>query len=213
MKQPRLVIADDHHILVEGVRRILESEYEIAGVASNGRELVEITLREQPDAIVLDVGMPLLNGIEATRQIRQSMPNAKVVILTQQTDRAYVHEAFRAGGFAYVLKQSAADELLLAVREALEGRYYVSPAITTDEVRARFEPLKNPSELFGGHLTPRQREVLQLVAEGKGAKEIAAIMSISVKTVEFHKAAIMDELGLRTTAELTRYALEHGIVT
>ena len=212
MNRSRIVIADDHNILVEGVRRLLEAEYDIAGTAADGREVVEMSCRLEPEIVILDVGMPLLNGIEAARQIRQTVPSTRIIFLTQQADKAYVHEAFRSGASAYVLKQAAATELLTALREVLSGRYYVSPSVATDQAVVRFDPYKNPSELFGGHLTPRQREVLQLVAEGKGAKEIATIMGISVKTVEFHKSAIMDELGLRTTAELTRYAIEHGIV-
>lgn len=213
MNRPRVLVADDHHILVEGVRRILETEYDVAGTATNGREVVDLATRLHPDVVILDVGMPLLNGIEAARHIRSSAPAIKIVFLTQQADRAYVHEAFRSGASAYVLKQSAADELLKAMQDVIAGRFYISPSVTSDEVKARFDPSRNPSELFGGNLTPRQREVLQLVAEGKGAKEIATLMGISVKTVEFHKSAIMDELGMRTTAELTRYAIEHGIIS
>ena len=213
MNRPRVVIADDHHILVEGVRRILETDYEIAGTAMNGRELIDVVIRVSPDVAVIDVGMPQMNGIEAARRLREFLPAMKIVFLTQQTDRAYVHEAFRSGGSAYVLKQTASSELTKAIQEAMAGRFYVSPSIASDDMKLVFDPNKNPSEFFGGNLTPRQREVLQLVAEGKGAKEIASIMGISVKTVEFHKSAIMDELGLRTTAELTRYALEHGILT
>lgn len=213
MNRPRVVIADDHHILVEGVRRLLESDYEITGTAANGRELVETVTRLKPELVVLDIGMPLLNGIEASRQIKSALPAIRIVFLTQQADKAYVHAAFRSGACAYVLKQSAATELLQAMKEATAGRYYVSPSLTSEDIKGRFDANRNPSELFGGSLTPRQREVLQLVAEGKGAKEIATIMGISVKTVEFHKSAIMDELGLRTTAELTRYAIEHGILT
>ena len=213
MNRPRVVIADDHHILVEGVRRLLDGDYDVVGTAGDGRELVRIATDAYPDLVVLDVGMPMLNGIEACRQIRDAVPSAKIVFLTQQADKAYVHEAFRSGASGYVLKQSAATELLQGVREVLAGRYYVSPSITSEEAKARFDPHRNPSELFGGVLTARQREVLQLVAEGKAAKEIANAMGISVKTVEFHKSAVMDQLGLRTTAELTRYAIEHGIVT
>lgn len=212
MRRSTLLLADDHTILLDGVRKLLESEYEIVGCAADGRELVAATLGLCPDAVLLDIGMPLLNGIEAARQIQRNSPHVKIVFLTQQSHRSYVQEAFRAGAAGYVLKQSAATELSTALREVLDGRYYVTPLVAGDEVASRLDPNTNPSELFGGTLTPRQREVLQLVAEGKAAKEIAAIVGISVKTVEFHKAAIMEELGLRTTAELTRYALQHGIV-
>jgi DNA-binding NarL/FixJ family response regulator len=184
----------------------------VAGTASDGRELVKAALHLKPDVIVLDIGMPLLNGIEAARQIRQKHLSAKIIFLTQQGNRAYIREAFRSGASAYVLKQAAASELLTAIEEALQGRYYVSLMISTPAIAMEFNPKVNPGELFGGALTARQREVLQLLAEGKSAKEMASILGISVKTVEFHKASIMDELGLRTAAELTRYAIECGIV-
>jgi len=207
------VLADDHAILLDGVRKLLESEYEILASAADGRELVASTLRLSPDVVLLDIGMPLLNGIEAARQIQRAAPHVKIVFLTQQSHKSYVQEAFRAGAAGYILKQSAATELLDGLREVLQGRYYVTPLVASQGIAERLDANSNPSELFGQSLTPRQREVLQLVAEGKAAKEIAAIVGISAKTVEFHKAAIMEELGLRTTAELTRYALQHGIVT
>lgn len=212
MRRATLLLADDHTILLDGVRKLLEAEYDIVGCAADGRELVAATRRCSPDAVLLDIGMPLLNGIEAARQIHYNSPDVKIVFLTQQSHRSYVQEAFRAGAAGYVLKQSAATELATALREVLQGRYYVTPLVAGKELASRFDASASPSELFGGTLTPRQREVLQLVAEGKAAKQIAAIIGISVKTVEFHKAAIMEELGLRTTAELTRYALQHGIV-
>jgi DNA-binding NarL/FixJ family response regulator len=161
---------------------------------------------------VLDIGMPLLNGIEAARQIKTALPTTKLVFLTQMADRGYVYAAFQAQASGYLLKQSAIGELPVAIREALAGRFYVSPLVCKGIAAAVLNPNRNPAELFGGGLTARQREVLQLVAEGKTAKEIAAILTISTKTVEFHKSAIMEELGLRTTAELTRYALDQGIV-
>ncbi|HYP06136.1 MAG TPA: response regulator transcription factor [Bryobacteraceae bacterium] len=211
-KRATVLVADDHPILLEGVRRLLETEYDIVATAADGRELVAATLRLSPDIVLMDIGMPLLNGIEAARLIKRNAPQVKIVFLTQQSHRSYVQEAFRAGAAGYVLKQSAATELIRSLREVLQSRYYVSPVIAGADLTARLDPNKNPSDLFGGALTPRQREVLQLIAEGKAAKEIAGIVGISVKTVEFHKAAIMEELGLRTTAELTRYALQHGII-
>ena len=133
MNRPRVLIADDHHILVEGVRRILENEYEIAGTATNGRELIELAATVAADVAVIDVGMPQMNGIEAARRLRDSSPGLKIVFLTQQTDRAYVHEAFRSGGNAYVLKQTASSELTKAIQEAMAGRYYVSPSISSGD--------------------------------------------------------------------------------
>jgi DNA-binding NarL/FixJ family response regulator len=213
MDRASILLADDHAILAEGVCRILQPEYNVVGIVSDGRDLVETAIRVQPKIVILDIGLPLLNGIEAARQIRELLPFARIVVLTQQTGRSYVQEAFRAGAQAYLLKQAAASELLNALRDVQQGRYYISPQMMSADVKARFNPKANPAELFGGNLTPRQREVLQLVAEGKASKEIASILGISVKTVEFHRGAIMEELGLRSTAELTRYALELGILT
>jgi len=156
--------------------------------------------------------MPVLNGMEAGRQIKSIAPAVKIVFITQRSEREYVQAAFRFGASAYVLKQSVAGEVVPAIREALAGRYYVTPSLLNGIPDALLNPNRNPSELFGGTLTVRQREVLQLVAEGKSNKEIAAVLNVSLKTVDFHKARLMDELGLRTTAELTRYAMEHGMV-
>ena len=212
MARSRILIADDHLILLEGVRRLLEADYDVVGCAADGRELVASAMELKPDVVLLDIGMPLLNGIEAARQILRTGYKVKVIFLTQQSDKNYVQEAFRAGASGYVLKQSAASELVTALREVLSGAHYVTPLIAGEGAGGSFHPDSNMSDLFGGALTPRQREVLQLVAEGKSAKEIATMIGISVKTVEFHKGAIMDQLGIRTTAELTRYALNHGIV-
>lgn len=208
----RLLVADDHSLIVEGLSKLLETDFEIVRRLSDGRSAVTNARELQPDAVVMDISMPLLNGIEATRQIHQATPRVKVVILTQQTHREYVRAAFEAGASAYVIKQSAAAELTLAIREAVAGRYYVSPMLADASITPRLDPSVNPAKLFGGTLTPRQREVLQLVAEGKSAKDIANNLKISTKTAEFHKAALMQQLGLRTTAELTRYAIEHGLV-
>lgn len=208
----RVLLCDDHRVLLEGIRRLLENEFTIAGEAANGRELVALALETAPDVIILDIGMPMLNGIEAARQIHEKLPASRLVFLTQQTDHTYVQEAFRAGASAYVVKQAPAVELLHALRGVVRGEYYVSPSLIGTDAAAQFDPKSNPSALFGGALTPRQREVLQLVAEGKAGKEIAALLNISPKTVEFHKASIMNGLGLKSTAELTRYAIEHGLV-
>jgi DNA-binding NarL/FixJ family response regulator len=180
----------------------------------DGRHLVSEAERLQPDVIVVDIGMPELNGIEATRQLARSVPTAKVVMITQQLDPAYVHAAFTAGARGYVAKQSASTELVDAIRCALRGHYFVTPLVGKSAAElVAMNPGKNPSELFGSTLTARQREVLQLVAEGKSTKEISAALHISPKTVEFHRNSLMDELGVRTTAELTRYAISRGIVS
>jgi DNA-binding NarL/FixJ family response regulator len=206
----RLLLADDHQILLEGIRNLLEPEFDVAGTAVDGRELVAMSGSIQPDVVVLDIGMPLLNGIEAARQIRHNSPKSRIVVLTQQTAKPYIREAFGAGASAYVLKHSAARELTVAIRRVLKGEYYVSDSLRDAGINMPLETEGMPA--FRHVLTSRQREVLQLVAEGKAAKEIAAILGISIKTVEFHKAAIMEQLGMRTIAELTRYAVAQGIV-
>ena len=212
MRKPRILLCDDHPLIAEGLRSLLANDFEIVGIAANGREVVTAAERMLPDVVTLDVSMPLLNGMEAARQIRKVSPSAKIIFVTQKSDREYVRAAFEAGASAYVLKQSAASEVLPAVRAALMGRYYVTPSLLSGVPEALLSGSRNPSELFGATLTPRQREVLQLVAEGKANKDIAALLQISLKTVDFHKARIMDELGLRTTAELTRYAIDHGMI-
>jgi len=210
----RLLIADDHLLMLEGLSRLLGSEFEIVGTARDGRDLVAEAERLQPDVIVLDIAMPEMNGIEAARHLYKSLPSAKLVFVTQQIEPAYIHAAFAAGAMAYVAKQSASTELLTAIHEALRDQYYVTPLAGKEAVQfTGLHPKTNPMEMFGSELTPRQREVLQLVAEGKSSKEIAAALSISVKTVEFHRNNLMDELGVHTVAELTRYAMVRGIIS
>jgi DNA-binding NarL/FixJ family response regulator len=209
----RLLLADDHGLMLEGLSRLLSGEFEIIGTAPDGRTLVSEAERLQPDVVVLDIGMPGMNGIEAARRVNKSLPECKIVIVTQQLDPAYVQAAFAAGAMAYVAKQSASEELVEAIRRALRGRYYLTPHVSARASElAALEPNRNPAEFFCSALTPRQREVLQLVAEGKTTKEMSAALHISPKTVEFHRNSLMDELGMRTTAELTRYAVSHGIV-
>ncbi len=211
----RLLIADDHELMLAGISQILTSEFDIVGKAGDGRTLLAQAKRLSPDIIVLDLGMPELNGVEATRQILAFLPSTKIIVLTQQLSSTHVNAAFRAGARGYVAKQAAATELLEAARTVLLGRYYLtSLAAPKEAVKAVGGAMdNNPAELFADALTPRQREVLQLVAQGKAAKEIATALNISVKTVDFHKGILMDQLGLRTTAELTRYAITNGIVS
>ena len=198
--------------MLEGISRLLADQYEIVGTAGNGRELLRRSSDLKPDVVVLDIGMPDMNGIEAARQLAILVPTAKIVFVTQQLDADYVRAAFQAGGHGYASKQSASTELLTAIQMALEGKYYVTPLVLSSSPYEYRDLRKNPAELFASHLTPRQREVLQLIAEGKTMKEISAALNISVKTVEFHKSSLINELGLRTTAELTRYALQKRIV-
>lgn len=209
----RLLLADDHALMLEGLTRLLSGDFEVVGTATNGRMMLTEAERLRPDVIVLDIGMPDLNGIEAAHRLNKLLPSARIVFVTQQLDRAYARAAFAAGAYGYVSKQSASTELVEAIHRALRDHYYVTPHVGMEAVDLiERNPGRNPTELFGGTLTPRQREVLQLVAEGKTSKEISTLLKISPKTVEFHRNALMDELGVRTTAELTRYALAHGII-
>ena len=206
--RPQLILADDHALLLDGLKRLLENDYDISDRVADGYAAVEAAQRFRPDAILMDIGLPLLNGIEAARQIRRALPETKILFVTMQTERIYVEEAFRAGGAGYVLKQAAGAELLHALRTVLGGERYVSPRIGVDLNKLEAHPVNRRTV---GGLTARQREVLQLVAEGKSMKEIAWILRISVRTVEFHKQTLFQDLGIRTTAELIRYALDQKI--
>ncbi len=208
-QKTRVLIAEDHALMAEGLRRLLEREFESVETVGNGRELLEAIETLRPDVVLLDIGMPLMNGIEATRRFSKISPSTKVVVVTAHDEPQYVVEAFRAGATGYVLKRCALSELVTAVRRVISGHTYVTPLVAEQAV----EMAKSAQTRSGPSLTSRQREVLQLVAEGCTAKEIANVLKVSVKTAVFHKMAIMDKLGLRTTAELTRYALENGIVT
>jgi DNA-binding NarL/FixJ family response regulator len=209
-----VLLADDHSLMLEGLSRLLAEEFEVVGTAINGHVLLDKAEQLRPDVVVLDVGMPELNGIETARRLNHSMPWVKIDFVTQQLDPAYLRAAFNAGASAYVAKQSASTELIYAIRMAVSNRYYVTSHAGSEAADfSHFNPAMNPSELFGGSLTPRQREVLQMVAEGKTTKEISAALGISPKTVEYHRNCLMDQLGVRTTAELTRYAVARGIVS
>jgi len=215
MKRIRILLADDHTLVLEGLKRILASEFELVGMVENGRELLAVAGKLMPDVVLLDISMPLLNGIEAARQLKKILPGIKIIILTMHDDKTYITEAFRAGASGYLLKRSAASELAYAIREVVKGGFYLTPLIAeevTSTVLDRFRRLRvNPRSSSSEKLTPRQREVLQLVAEGCTNKEIAGILKISIKTVEYHKSGIREKLGMHTTAELTKYALRHGI--
>jgi DNA-binding NarL/FixJ family response regulator len=208
MPKPRILLADDHTFVLEGYRRILEEHYELVGTTGDGRALLAAAKTAQPDIVVLDISMPLLNGIDAAAQLKKICPTVKIIIVTMHADTEYVRSAFEAGASAYVLKGSAVDELELAIRAVLGGHSYITPLITKELVDVY---LSTTSEKPKG-LTPRQREVLQFLAEGRTAKEIANLLHITSRTVEFHKGQILDTLKLKTTADLIKYALTHGIV-
>lgn len=211
MKRPRLLLADDHTVVVEGLRRLLEPEFDIVGTVPDGQALLKAAQELHPDVVLLDISMPLLNGIEAAHHLRRTVPRTKLVFLTMHSDADYVAEAIRSGASGYVLKKSAASELVAAIREALKGRLYITPLVTNGvpgSLLARSVGRKRSSS----DPTPRQREVLQLLAEGHTTKEIAATLHISIKTVECHRSLIAQKLGIRGIAELTKYAIKRGIV-
>ncbi len=212
MNRPTVLLADDHEVVIEGLRRILDPEFDIVGTVPDGRALVAAAARLNPDVIVADISMPLLNGVEAARQIKSAQKRIHIIFLTMHPDVTYITEALEAGSSGYVLKSSAGSELVTAIREALDGRCYVTPSIALPLEGALRDGLAG-SQRKPGVLTARQREVLQLVAEGRPVKEIAGILHLSSRTVEFHKYGIMRQLGLRTTAELTHYAIKHGILS
>ena len=210
MKALRVLLADDHAIVLKGLRHILEPEFEIAGEVADGRSLVSVALMFRPEIIITAISLPLLNGIEAVREIRKINRKVKIIFLTMHADASYAVEALEAGGSAYILKNAAVAEILVAIREVLNGRVYVSPSINKEVLRVQMERTGRRDEAQTG-LTPRQREVLRLLAEGKSLKEVAAVLKISVKTVEFHKYRIMNQLGIRTNAEMTKYAVKVGV--
>lgn len=210
MPRPRVLLADDHSLILTGIRALLADRCDLVGAVENGRSLVEEALRLRPDLIILDVTMPLLNGIEAARQIRKAWPEAKLLFLTMHADPFYLREALQAGAAGYLLKSSANEELHKAIRCVLRGGTYLTDAIPS-EVR---DTLSTPTGRLSRatSLTDRQKEVLQLLAEGRSNKEIAAILGVSVKTVEFHRGQIMRTLGVHTAAELARFAVRMGLV-
>jgi DNA-binding NarL/FixJ family response regulator len=211
MKRPRLLLADDHPLVLAGLRSLLETECDVVGAVSDGRSLVEAASRLNPEVIVTDISLPLLNGIDATRQIKKDQPDAKILILTMHANPNYLKDALAAGATGYLLKTTAREELLGAVQDVVRNRIHVSHGFG-EEIVDQFE--RHPRRFTSSQsvLTARQREILQLVAEGRAAKEIASVLNIAPQTVAFHKHQIMDKLGLRTVAELTKYAIQEGLV-
>lgn len=201
-RRPRLLLADDHPLFLEGVRRLLETKYEVVGTVADGKALITAAQNLQPDIIVVDISMPEMNGLAAAQVIRKTVPAAKFIVLSVHSDQAYAREAFRVGVRGFVSKRAAAAELLTAIKQVLDGRTYVTPLVSPGTPEASKEAKR---------LTLRQLEILRLVAEGYQNKEIAQLLKISVKTVEFHKTRIMTELDIHTPAGLTRYAIDHGI--
>jgi DNA-binding NarL/FixJ family response regulator len=210
-RRPRVLLADDHLLVAEALTSLLTPEFDLVGVVEDGRALVEAVGKLQPDVIVADVSMPHLNGIDALAYLRQGGDRTPVVFLTMHRDVTFARRALDAGASGFVLKHSASVELVTAIRAALQGKTYLTPQLAGEVLEA----MKEGSEQAGdpvASLTPRQREVLQLLAEGRSAKEIAASLGISARTVEFHKYQMMETLDLHTNAELIHFALKHGLV-
>ena len=209
--RPRVLLADDHLIVAEALKSLLSQEFDLVGVVEDGRALVEAAGKLRPDVIVADVTMPHLNGIDALVQLRQSGDRVPVVFLTMHRDVSFARRALDAGASGFVLKHSAPAELLSALRAALEGKTYLTPQLAAEVLEAVKQGPAQAGDPIAS-ITARQREVLQLLAEGHPAKEIAAKLSISSRTVEFHKYQMMETLGLRTNAELIHFAIKHGLV-
>ena len=209
MSKPRVLLADDHRMVAEGLKSILEEEFELAGIVEDGRALVQAARDLRPDVIVADISMPHLNGLDALAQLKRDNPKVRVVFLTMHRDVAYARRAIEAGAAGYVLKHSAPAELVLAVRAALNGSTFIAPELAAEVFRTGRDGVVDPVAA----MTPRQREILQLLAEGKSAKEIAQVLGLSARTVEDHKYRLMESLGIENSAELVHFAIKHGIVS
>ena len=205
MPVPKVLLADDHKIVAQGLESLLKDSFNFVGTVSDGRALIEAAIRLKPDVVVTDISMPLLNGLDAVRQFRSQGIEAKVVFLTMHADANLAAEAFRAGGSAFLLKQSAGEELIQAIHEIVQGRAYLTPLIAKDMISVLMEAKEERGEQ--SNLTSRQREVLQLIAEGKTMKEVAGVLNISARTAETHKYEIMRVLGVKTTAEMIQHAI------
>jgi len=210
MALPRIMLADDHTMLVEAFRKLLESQWEVVGTASDGRVLLETAPRLKPDVIIVDIAMPLMNGLEAGLRLKELMPTTKLIFLTMNEDSDLAMEAMRCGASGYLLKSSAASELMQAIQMALKGKSYVTPQIAREMQKAFINDPRPKARTKT--LTPRQREVVQLLAEGKSMKEVASVLNVTPRTVAFHKYRVMEELNLRTTADLIQFAIKSRIL-
>ena len=210
MSRPKIFLADDHTMFAQGLRSLLEDEFDLVGTVADGQALVESAPRLNPDVIVVDISMPVLNGFDAVRELKKAGTTAKIIFLTMHADERLMAEAFRCGGNGYVLKQSAGEELISAIRQVLAGQQYVTPLVAAEVARPPGERTDATLKL---KLTPRQREVLQLVIEGCTMKEIAARLGISTRTAESHKYEMMQGLGVESTAELIQYAIKLGLTS
>lgn len=209
----RILLADDHRLLIDGLRSLLEQkkDVEIVGIAMDGLEAIELTAQHNPDIVLLDISMPRLNGIDAARQILRDMPGTKIIMLSMHADRRYIQESLRAGVCGYILKESAATEVIEALRTVQKGELFFSHSVREQVLNEYVELVREGKRTSCSPLTLREREVLQLLAEGKSTKEIAGLLNVSVKTVESHRKQVMDKLDLHSIAELTKYAIREGL--
>ena len=211
MPRVRILLADDHTLFCNLLRDLLEPEYEVVGSVSDGRELLKAAGALDPDVVLVDIGMPSINGLDAGRRLKQANPKMKLIYLTMNNNVEYAREALQAGASGFILKNSKSSELLRAIRDALKGVSYMAPEIrqAMNEIFVRDpKAVERPQ-----HLTDRQREVLQMLAEGRSLREIAVLLKISYRTVRFHKVRIMEELGISKNAELVKYAMKHGMIS
>jgi DNA-binding NarL/FixJ family response regulator len=211
MERVRILLADDHPMICAGFQKLLEPQYDVVGSVGDGRTLLKAAAELKPDVVLLDIGMPLLNGLDAGRELKRLMPDIKLIFLTMNPDFDLAAEALRIGASGYLLKNSQASELVQAVRDVVRGSSYVTPQIrdAMEEIFIRDPKAVNRPK----HLTDRQREVLQMLAEGRSMKEIAHILQIKHRTVRFHKSRIMEELRISTNSELVQYAIKHGMIS
>jgi DNA-binding NarL/FixJ family response regulator len=210
MAAPRVVIVDDHTLMTEALRRLLEPDCEVVGTYDDPRAFLREVGRLRPDVAVLDISMPTLNGLDAARELRRVLPSVRIIILTMNEDADVAAEAFRAGASAYLLNRSAASELKAAVTDVMNQRYYITPLLTRDLVGSFVQPHEVRRPIY--QLTPRQREVLQLLAEGHSMKQAAAILNVSPRTVAFHKYRMMEHLRVQSTAALLHFAVREGLI-
>ena len=212
MKRPKILLADDHAVILDGLRSILEADFEIVGAVTDGRAVVAAYKKLRPDVVLCDITMPLLNGLDATRQIKKADTEAKIIFLTMHPDVAMAKEALRAGGTGYIVKHSPAAEIVTAIHQVLQGQVYLSPLVTKEGLDSFMANVEG-TEALSSPLSEREREVLQLVAEGQTHKQVAQTLGISVRTAQYHRYNIMKKLGLHTAPELTQYAIKHGIIS
>nr|WP_319775882.1 response regulator transcription factor [uncultured Sphaerochaeta sp.] len=211
----KILLAEDHKIVREGLRSLLEKEpgFDVVGEAENGRKAVQLASRLNPDVIIMDISMPDLNGIEAARQILRDNQNVRVLALSMHSDKRFVADILKAGASGYLLKDGAFEELAGAIRAVANGQTYLSPAIAGAVIQDYLRRISEPDQSVFALLTPREREILQLLSEGKSTKEIASCLTVSVKTIETHRRRIMEKLDIHTIAELTKYAIREGLTS